>query len=343
MIKLTLAEIVDRLGGEIKGDADTAINRVGTLEGGSAGCISFLASPKYQKQLFQTRATAVILGPESSANCSIPCIVTSQPYLYFARVAQWLNPVPQASRGLHSAASSDSEIPDSTAVAAGARIGCDVALGKNVTIGANCVIGDGVSIGDDSLLYPGCFINAGSRIGARAIVHSGVVIGADGFGFARESAGSWVKIAQTGRVWIGDDVEIGANTCIDRGAIDDTVIENGVKLDNLIQIAHNVRIGADTAIAACVGIAGSTTIGKRCTIAGASSIMGHLVIADDVNISLVTTVSKSITTPGVYTGTMPSMPHQDWKQNFSRLRHLNDMADKIRQLETRLAELEKSK
>ena len=344
MIKLTLAEIADRLGGEIKGDTGTAITRVATLEGAAAGCISFLANSKYQGQLAQTRASAVILARESSANCPVSCIVTLQPYLYFARVTQWLNPLPQAPRGLHSEASSDSQIPESTSVAAGARIGRSVVLGNNVTIGVNCVVGDGVSIDDDSLLHSACIVKAESQIGKRAIIHPGAVIGADGFGFARDLVdASWVKIPQTGRVVIGDDVEIGANTCIDRGAIDDTVIEDGVKLDNLIQIAHNVRIGAHTAIAACVGIAGSTVIGKRCTIAGASSIMGHLVIADDVNISLATTVTRSILKPGVYTGTLPSMSHNEWKQNYTRLRHLNDMADKIRSLEKRLHDLEKSK
>ncbi len=225
----------------------------------------------------------------------------------------------------------------------GAHVGRNVRLGHNVVIGASCIVGDGVEIGNDSVLHAACTLYAGTRIGSRAIVHTGAVIGADGFGFAREQNGSWVRIPQTGRVWIGDDVEIGANTCIDRGAIEDTVIEDGVKLDNLIQIAHNVRIGAHTAIAGCVGIAGSTTIGKRCTVAGASSIIGHLEIADDVNILVASVVTKSLSRPGTYAGTVPSLPYEDWQRNYSRLRHLDDMADRIRSLEKRLAELEKSK
>ena len=341
MITLTLAEIVGRLGGEVRGDDATPVSHIATLENAGQGAIAFLSNPKYQKLLAQTRASAVIIAPDSVEQSPVPCIVTSQPYLYFARLAQWLNPLPRPALGLHPTASSGSEVPSSVAVGAGARIGCNVKLGTHVTIGAACVIGDGVEIGDNSLLHASCTLYADTRVGQRAIIHSGAVIGADGFGFAREQDGSWVKIPQTGRVWIGDDVEVGANTCIDRGAIEDTVIEDGVKLDNQIQIAHNVHIGAHTAIAGCTGIAGSTTIGKRCTIAGASNIIGHLVIVDDVNILVASLVTKSISRPGTYAGAVPSQPYNEWLRNYSHLRHLGNMADKIRALEKRLTELEK--
>ena len=343
MVTLTLGEIVDRLGGQVSGDAKTKISRIATLENAGQGSIAFLSNPKYQKLLAQTRASAVILTADFAKECPVSSIITPQPYLYFARLAQWLNPAPQATTGLDPAASSKSEIPPTVSIGPGARIGSRVLLGRNVVIGANCVIGDGVQIGADSILHAGCMIYSATRIGQRAIVHSGAVIGADGVGFAREKDGSWVKIPQTGGVWIGDDVEIGANSTIDRGAIEDTIIEDGVKLDNQIQIAHNVRIGANTAIAACTGIAGSTVVGKRCTIAGACGIIGHLVIADDVNILVASVVTRSISRPGNYSGAVPVLAHDDWLRNYSHLRHLDDMADKIRRLEKRLAELEKTK
>ena len=341
MITVTLAEIVARLGGEVRGKDSTRISRIATLENAGQGTIAFLSNPKYQKQLSQTRASAVIVAPDFAGQSPVPCIITPQPYLYFARLAQWLNPPPRPAPGLHPTASSESALPSSVSVGPGTRIGSGVKLGANVTIGPGCVIGNGAEIGDDSILHASCTLYARSRIGQRAIIHSGAVIGADGFGFAREQDGSWVKIPQTGRVWISDDVEIGANTCIDRGAIEDTVIEDGVKLDNQIQIAHNVRIGAHTAIAGCTGIAGSAIIGKRCTIAGACNIIGHIEIADDVNILVASIITKSISRSGTYAGAVPSQPYADWLRNYSHLRHLDGMADKIRALEKRLTELEK--
>ncbi|MEW6514184.1 MAG: UDP-3-O-(3-hydroxymyristoyl)glucosamine N-acyltransferase [Pseudomonadota bacterium] len=318
----TLSDIVARFGGEVKGDADLVVSGLATLEAANPDQLSFLANPKYRSQLATTRAGAVILSPEMADACPRAAIVTPQPYLYFARVSQWLAkghvPVP----GIHPSAVVEASLPSS------------------VCVGANCWIGTDVEIGDDSVLYPGIKVYPGCRIGKRAIIHSGAVIGADGFGFARETTGEWVKIAQTGRVVIGDDVEIGANTTIDRGALEDTVIEDGVKLDNQIQVGHNVRIGAHTAIAGCVGIAGSAKIGARCTIGGAAVILGHLSLADGVNVSAGTLVGKSIAQPGNYTGTVPFMAHDEWQKNFARLRHLDALADKIRNLEKRLAELE---
>jgi UDP-3-O-[3-hydroxymyristoyl] glucosamine N-acyltransferase len=235
----------------------------------------------------------------------------------------------------------EGEVAASASIGPNVWIGPGAAIGEGVVIGANCSIGAGVGIGVDSRLAANVAIYPGSRLGARCLVHSAVVIGADGFGFAREGDGSWVKIPQVGGVVIGDDVEIGAGTTIDRGALGDTVIADGVKLDNQIQVAHNVQIGAHTAMAGCVGIAGSTVIGARCTVGGAAAILGHLHIADDVNVAAGTLVMKSIPAAGTYSGAIPLLEHGDWLRNFSRLRHLDAMADKIRALEQRLAALEK--
>lgn len=318
----TLAEIVAHFGGELKGDGTRVVTGLATLEAANPGQLSFLANPKYRSQLAATRAGAVILAPEALAACPCAAIVTPQPYLYFARVSQWLAEGHAPAPGIHPTAVVESPLPPS------------------VSVGAHCWIGADVDIGESSVLYPGVKIYPGCRIGRRAIIHSGAVIGADGFGFAREATGAWIKIAQTGRVVIGDDVEIGANTTIDRGALEDTVIEDGVKLDNQIQVGHNVRIGAHAAIAGCVGIAGSARIGARCTIGGAAVILGHLELADGVNVSAGTLVGKSIARPGNYTGSVPFMAHDEWQKNFARLRHLDAQADKIRALEKRLAHLE---
>lgn len=320
----SLAAIVARFGGDLRGDGDVLVTGLAALGAAAPDQLSFLANPKHLSQLESTRAGAVIVAPAMAGHCPVAAIVTSQPYLYFARVSQWLADLPQPVPGRHPSAVVESPLPPS------------------VSVGAQCWIGADVEIGDDSVLYPGVKVYPGCRIGRRAIIHSGAVIGADGFGFAREATGAWVKIAQTGRVIIGDDVEIGANTTIDRGALEDTVIEDGVKLDNQIQVGHNVRIGAHTAIAGCAGIAGSARIGARCTIGGAAMIVGHLELADGVNVSAGTLVGKSITAPGSYTGTVPFMAHADWLRNFSRLRHLDALADRIRALEQRLAEQEKS-
>ncbi len=318
-----LAEIVARFGGELKGEGTQVVTGLATLTSATPQQLSFLANPKYRAQLATTQAAAVILAPELADDCQVAAILTPQPYLYFARVSQWLAAGHLPPPGIHPSAVAESPLPPS------------------VSIGAHCWIGADVEIGEDSVLYPGVRIYPGCRIGQRAIVHSGAVIGADGFGFAKDGD-VWVKIAQTGRVVIGDDVEIGANTTIDRGALEDTVIEDGVKLDNQIQVGHNVRIGRNTAMAGCVGIAGSAKIGAGCTVGGGAIILGHLKLADGVHVSAGTLVAKSISDPGSYTGTVPFMAHDDWLKNFARLRHLDGMADRIRALEKRLAELEKS-
>jgi UDP-3-O-[3-hydroxymyristoyl] glucosamine N-acyltransferase len=341
-VKLRLDEIVARLGGELIGAGDTVVSRIVPIDIAGPGDLAFLANPKYRVQLNACRASAVIMAPPVAQGVAAT-ILTSQPYLYFAKVAQWLNPPPIAPAGIHSSAVVEGDVAASASIGPNVWIGRGARVAERVVIGANCSVGAGVQIGSDTRIASNVAIADHCVLGVRGIVHSGAVIGADGFGFAREADGAWVKIPQMGRVLVGDDVEIGANTTIDRGALGDTVIEDGVKLDNQIQIAHNVRIGAHSALAGCVGIAGSTVIGARCTVGGGAVILGHLKIADDVNVSAGTLVAKSISQAGTYSGTVPFMEHGHWLKNFSRLRHLESMADKIRALEQRLAALETKK
>jgi UDP-3-O-[3-hydroxymyristoyl] glucosamine N-acyltransferase len=300
---LTLGEIVQRLGGRVAGDPKTLVHQVASLEGAAAEHISFFTGSRYRAQLAATRAAAVVLGPEAERETTLPRIVADNPYAYFARLSQLFNPLVLQAPGVHASA----------VVAKSAQ------LGARASIGAGCAIGERVTIGDDSVLYPRVVVYPGCSIGARVIIHGGAVIGADGFGIA-EDEGRWVKIPQIGAVRIGDDVEIGANTTIDRGAIEDTVIEEGVKLDNQIQVGHNVRIGAHTAIAGCTGIAGSADIGRHCTIGGAAIILGHLRIVDHVNISAGTLISRSILKPGTYTGVYPFDEHSSWARAAALLR-----------------------
>ena len=300
---LTLGQIVERLGGRVSGDPGTVVEQVAALDGAGEREISFFTGNRYRAQLAATRAGAVIVGPESEGETSLPRIVADNPYAYFARVSQLFNPVVAQAPGVHPSA----------------VIAKTAALGTRISIGAGCVVGEGVTIGDDTCLYPRVVVYHNCHIGSRVILHSGVVVGADGCGIA-EDDGRWVKIPQIGAVRIGDDCEIGANTTIDRGAIDDTVLEEGVKLDNQIQVGHNVRIGAHTAIAGCAGIAGSADIGRHCTIGGAAVILGHLRIVDHVNISAGTLISRSILKPGTYTGVYPFSEHDQWARGAADLR-----------------------
>ena len=329
-----LQELIDRLGGELHGDGNVAVARVATLEKAGEGDLAFLANRKYLSQVAACSASALIVAPEVREQLSDRAlIVTADPYLYFARVAQLFNPQPAPRAGVHRFAAVESAVPASVEIGPGACVEEGVELGEEVVIGANCFVGRGTRIGRGTRLYANVTVYHDCVIGEDCILHSGVVIGADGFGFAREKSGAWVKIPQTGRVVIGNDVEIGAGTTIDRGALDDTVIGDGVKLDNLIQIAHNVRVGEHTIMAGCAGVAGSAQIGARCMIGGQAGISGHLSIADDVVVSAWTLVAKSITRPGVYTGNLPLQTHGDWVKNFSHLRHLDALAKRVRQLE----------
>ena len=263
----SLREIAAQFGGELLGDGDVCINRVASLANAAAGELSFLSDSRYRSLLSATHASAVLLGQADRDSTSLPRIITDNPYAYFAKVSALLNAPTSIAPGVDASAviAGSAKVAASASIVAHVAIGADVEIGENVIIGPGCVIGDGVVVGDGSHLFANVTVYHGCRIGARCILHSGAVIGADGFGYA-EDGGRWVRIPQVGRVILGDDVDVGANTTIDRGALDDTVIEEGVKLDNLIQIGHNCRIGAHTVIAGCVGIAGSAKIGKHCRI-----------------------------------------------------------------------------
>ncbi len=329
-----LGEIVGRLGGELIGDAEVRVAGVATLESAGSGDIAFLTHPRYLPQLQRCRAGAVIVGPEARDATQTPRIVSPNPYAYFAAVATLLNPPESVAPGVHSAAiveesahiDASASIAACAVIASGARIGANVEVGPGSFIGARCSVGAGTRLHANVALYHDCVI------GANCLVHSGAVIGADGFGFALDD-GRWRKIPQLGRVVIGDDVEIGANTTIDRGTLDDTVIGDGVKLDNQIQIGHNVRIGAHTAIAACVGIAGSARIGSHCTLGGAAMIYGHISIADHVSVSAGTLIMKSLDEAGTYTGVYPFSSHRRWLKTAAHLRQLDDLAERVRKLE----------
>lgn len=321
------------------------IRGLGSLLSAGPDEISFLANPRLQGQLAQCRAAAVILTPEAwqtlqDQNLPFRVVLSSQPYLMYALLAQWFDQhrIQNLPKGIHPSA----VIAPSARIADGVNIGphCviedDASIGKGARLGPGCVVGAGSSIGADALLHARVTLYHGVRVGDRAILHSGVVLGADGFGFAPHPGsepGAWAKIAQLGGVSVGNDVEIGANTTVDRGALEDTVIGDGVKLDNQIMVAHNVRIGNHTAMAACVGIAGSSIIGARCTIGGAAMISGHIVLGDDVHVSGGTAITSNVDKPGRYTGVYPFDEHSGWQRNAATLGQLSQLRRRLRALE----------
>jgi len=335
-----LSEIAAHLGGRVLGDAGVRISQIATLEKAQPDQISFLTNSKYRAQLASTQAGAVILGEADADATGLPRIISDNAYAYFARVSVLLNPLPEAKPGIHPSAviGAGAAIDATASIAATAVVGEGARIGAFSVVGAGCCIGANVVIGSHARLYPRVVIYHGCLIGDNLIAHSGAVIGSDGFGIAMDE-GHWIKIPQIGRVVIGNDVEIGANTTVDRGALDDTVIEDGVKLDNQIQVAHNVRIGAHTAIAGCAGIAGSTTIGRYCRIGGSAGISGHLQIADHVEIAAFTLIGKSIREAGSFTGAFPFARTEDWRKNAVHLRHLDDLVQRVKALEKELESL----
>ncbi|QID18023.1 UDP-3-O-(3-hydroxymyristoyl)glucosamine N-acyltransferase [Nitrogeniibacter mangrovi] len=333
---LPVEQIVARLGGRLSACGDVTIVGVAPLDQAGEGQLSFLANPKYRAQLARTRASVVVVDEATEVPPGLLAIHTPNPYLYFARVVALLNPPVAHAPGVAASAVVAGAVHAGAHVAPNAVIEVGAVIGEDAVVGPGCVVGRDVHIGARTRLAANVTLYAGVHIGTDCLIHAGAVIGADGFGFARTDDGQWVKFPQIGSVRIGNKVEIGANTTIDRGAMSDTVIADGVKLDNQIQIGHNVEIGEDTAIAGCVGIAGSTRIGKRCMVGGQAGIIGHLSICDDVVISAGTLVTKSIRSPGVYTANLPLQTHADWVKNFSRLRHLDTMAQDIRTIEQRL-------
>jgi len=335
-----LGELVERLGGQLVGDANLEVTGIAPLTDAGVSHISFLSNSKLRAQALQSQAAALIVSAADDAFIAAGYagarIVTNNPYVYFARAAQYFEsltaivPAP----GVHASAvvAADAAIAASAHVGARAVIESGAVIGERAVIDAGCYIGRDAVIGEDTHLFANVTFQSRCVIGKRGIIHSDAVIGTDGFGFANEG-GVYIKIPQTGRVVIGDDVDIGANTTIDRGALADTILEDGVKLDNQIQIGHNCHIGAHTAMAGCVGVAGSAKIGKYCTFGGAAMVLGHLTIADQVHVGSGSMVSRSILEPGQYTGFYPLAKNSEWEKSAAIVRNLSTMRDKIRALE----------
>ena len=339
---LTLKAIVDKLNEQgmsarLEGDADCVIESVAALTHATRGAITFLANPRYKSRLLDSAASAVLVRESERDQLPMHAIVVDNPHVAFAHVAAWLYADDDIPAGIHLDATVDpqSHIHPTASIGARCVIEADVVVGAGCRIGPGCVIGKGVTLADDTRLVANVTICHGCVIGRRVILHPGVVIGADGFGLANDN-GQWVKVPQVGKVVLGDDVEVGANTTIDRGAIDDTVVGTGVKLDNLIQVGHNVHIGDHTAIAACTAVAGSTHIGKGCAIGGCVGIVGHLEIADNVTITGMSHVSQSIPEAGVYSSGTPLEKNAQWHRNFVRLKELDDMSRRLKKLEKQM-------
>lgn len=330
---MRLRELAARLGADFDGDGEREIDAVATLAAAGPGQLSFFANRLYRRRLADSAAGAVVLAPADRALFPGPVLLSDNPYLVFARAAALLHPRPALPPGLHPQASvhDTAQLGADVRVEAGAVIETGARVGERVVIGAGCYVGEGVHVGADTRLAPRVTLLAGTQLGARCVIHPGAVLGADGFGLANDR-GVWVKVPQLGRVVVGDDVEIGANTTIDRGALDDTVIGHGVKLDNLIQVAHGVRIGDHTAIAACVGISGSTVIGRHCVIGGGVGFVGHLEICDGVTVTGMSMVAQSITRPGVYSG-IPAEEARRWRRNIGRFHQLDELARRLLRLE----------
>jgi UDP-3-O-[3-hydroxymyristoyl] glucosamine N-acyltransferase len=333
-MSVSLGELAVRFGCELRGDPNTLIERVGTLANAQAGALAFLANPRYRSQLSETRATAVILTAAVADACPTAMLVCENPYATYARIAQLINPPPGFAPGVHPSAviATSARIHDSACVGALAFVGEEVVIGPRCFVGPHSVLLAGVTLAEDVRLVARVTLGSGSVVGARTVLHPGVVLGADGFGFAPER-GSWVKVPQLGVVRLGADVEVGANTTIDRGAIEDTVIEDDVKIDNLVQIGHNVRIGSHTVIAGCTGISGSTTIGKRCLIGGAVGIAGHISIADDVVATGFSAIANSLTKPGLYSSTLPVEEARTWRRLQANFKRSGLLAARVRRLE----------
>lgn len=334
---LTLTELATQIGATLRGQGDLVIKSVATLAHAQPQQLTFLANRKYASQLAETQAGVVILSAEFAEHYTGNVLIAQNPYSAYSKAAALLHPQPQPAKGIHPSAviAEGVELGADVAIDAGVVIQADAKIAAGCCIGANTVIGQAVEIGQHTWIGPNVSILHHCVVGKEVTIESGAVIGSEGFGWAKDGE-RWLKVPQLGRVVIGDYVSIGANACLDRGAIEDTIIENDVKIDNLIQIAHNVRIGEHTAMAAGVGISGSTTVGKRCTLAGKVGLAGHLTIGDDVHITGMTLVTRSLTEAGVYSGNLPVEDNASWRKNVARFRQIDAMAKRLKQLEKKI-------
>jgi len=336
-LTMTLRQLAEALGAQLKGPGTLQITGLATLQEATAGQLSFLANKQYRKYLDDSQAGAVLLKAEDAEGFAGNALIVADPYLAYARISHLFDPKPKAVAGIHPSAvvHEDAQVDASASIGPFVVIESGARIGANVTVGAHCFIGARCVIGDGGWLAPRVTLYHDVTIGKRVVIQSGAVIGGEGFGFANEK-GVWQKIAQIGGVTLGDDVEIGVNTAVDRGALSDTRIGNGVKLDNQIQIAHNVQVGDHTAMAACVGISGSTRIGKHCMIAGGVGMVGHIDVCDNVFVSGMTMVTRSITEPGGYSSGTAMQPLAEWRKSAARIRQLDEMSKRLQQLEKRV-------
>ncbi|MCT8945396.1 UDP-3-O-(3-hydroxymyristoyl)glucosamine N-acyltransferase [Pseudomonas iridis] len=339
-VTIKLGQLAEFLGATLRGDAEKQITGLATLQEAGPAQLSFLANPQYRKFLAGSQAAALLLKEADAEGFAGNALVVPDPYLAYARISHLFDSKPKATAGIHPSAviAADAVVDPTASIGAFVVIEAGARIGAQVTLGAHCVIGARSEIGEGGWLAPRVTLYHDVRIGKRVVIQSGAVIGGEGFGFANEK-GIWQKIAQIGGVTIGDDVEIGVNTAIDRGALADTVIGNGVKLDNQIQIAHNVQVGDHTAMAACVGISGSTKIGKHCMLAGGVGLVGHIDICDNVFLTGMTMVTHSITEPGAYSSGTAMQPAAEWRKSAARIRQLDDIARRLKQLEKRVGEV----
>ncbi|MDH1052411.1 UDP-3-O-(3-hydroxymyristoyl)glucosamine N-acyltransferase [Pseudomonas sp. GD03903] len=337
-LSFTLAELAAQLDAELRGDPAQVISGLATLQDAGTGQLSFLANPQYRKFLADSQASAILLTAADAEGFAGNALIVPNPYLAYAGLSHQFDRKPKAAVGIHPTAVVDegAQVDASASVGPYAVIEAGAQIGANVTIGAHCFVGARSVIGEGGWLAPRVTLYHDVRIGKRVVIQSGAVLGGEGFGFANHQ-GIWQKIAQIGGVTLGDDVEIGANTTIDRGALSDTIVGNGVKLDNQIMIAHNVQIGDHTAMAGCCGISGSAKIGKHCMLAGGVGLVGHIEICDNVFVTGMTMVTRSITEPGSYSSGTAMQPAAEWKKSAARIRQLDDMARRLQQLEKRLA------
>lgn len=338
-VERTLSELAELLGAELRGDGSMTVTGLATLASAGPADISFLANDKYARQLGETRAGAVLVRPSEADHCPTNAVVTDDPYRCFAQLSHLFNPEPVPQAGIDPSAhvAESATVADSAWVGPGAVVAQGAEVGERVRVGPNSVVGATSRVGADTVLAANVILYHGVTLGERCRISSGAVIGSDGFGYAHTGQ-NWERIAQIGGVRVGDDVDVGANATIDRGALDDTVIGNGVKIDNLVQVGHNVVIGDHSAMAALVGISGSSRIGRHCVFGGASGIGGHLTIADGVQLTGMTMVTRSLKEPGVYSSGTGVASNRDWRRSVVRFRQLDDMAQRLRQIEKKLSD-----